>query len=154
MKIYVGKTDYKKDNLILNIVLQMDNDKLLNKEVRLKSIGNFDEEIIWVLNSNEWENIDKYLFVLEYYYVDRNERVAVSLNISKIKEMDNLLYECPIDLYAENIRVKIILNIKREIPEDRKNVDQGKKEIITIKKIYPAFKGKSPDTNNIPNLLS
>ena len=154
LKIYVGKTDYKKDNLILNIVLQMDNDKLLNKEVRLKSIGNFDEEIIWVLNSNEWENIDKYLFVLEYYYVDRNERVAVSLNISKIKEMDNLLYECPIDLYAENIRVKIILNIKREIPEDRKNVDQGKKEIITIKKIYPAFKGKSPDTNNIPNLLS
>ena len=151
--IHVGKTDYKRDSLILKFELQMDNDKRLNKEIKLKKIGDFDEEFIWCLNSNEWKNIDKYLFVIEYYYSNINEINAASLNISKIKEVNNLKYECPLDLYDENITIKIDVDIKREIPEE-KNIEQGKNIEITVKKIYPAFEGKSPDTKNIPALLS
>ena len=35
LKIYVGKTDYVKDNLILTILLTVNQNKTLSKEVRL-----------------------------------------------------------------------------------------------------------------------
>ena len=39
------------------------------------------------------------------------------------------------------------------MPEGKKILEPGKKEIINVKKIYPAFDGKSPDTNKMPTAL-
>ena len=153
LKIYVGKTDYLKDNLILTILLTVNQNKTLSKEVRLKKIGDFDEEIIWTLSPSEWSNFDNYIFILEYFYTNLDQRSGVKLNISKIKEIKELLYECPIELYAENVIVKINIKITLETNEEKNNSEPGKKETLIVKKIYPAFEGKSTETDKIPSLL-
>ena len=154
LKIYIGKTDYKKDNLLLTPLLTINENKTLSKEVKLKKIGDFDEEIIWTLNSEEWNNFENYIFMLEYCYTNNlDERSWVKLNINQIKELKELLFQCPIDLYAENITIKINIKIKLEIDEGKISLESGKKEAFIIKKIYPQFKGKSTLTEKIPNLL-
>ena len=153
LNIHVGETDYKKDNLVLIVLFRINKDKLLSKEVKLKKIGDFDEEINWNLKPDEWNNIDGYLLMLDYFYVNSKNKNGVKLNISKINELNELLFECPIDLYPENITIKININIKLIKPEKKKSSEEGKKENITIKKIYPAFEGKSFKTDNIPSCL-
>ena len=154
LKIGLGKTNYKKDNLVLNIYLTVNENKTFEKEVRLKTIGDFDEEIIWTLTQNEWNNIDNFLFVLDYYTGNMEENGAIKLNISSIKTGQDLLFECPIDLNSEKIPIKVDISIHPIIPEEKKNIDPDKKDEITVKKIYQAFSGKSMDTNEIPNCLS
>ena len=153
LKIHIGKTDYTRDNLALIIKFVVSKDKILRKEVKLKKIGDFDEDILWSLSPIEWNNVDCHL-ILEYYYVEVRQKVAVKLNISNIKDSNELFYECPINLYPDNTRVIINLDIKVFRPNLKKAVEQGKKEVISVKKIYPAFEGKSPETNNIPSLFS
>ena len=154
LKIHIGKTDYKKDNLLLTPLLTINENKTLSKEVKLKKIGDFDEEIIWTLNSEEWNNFENYIFMLEYCYTTNlDERFWVKLNISQIKDLKELLFQCPIDLYAENITIKISIKITLEINERNISLESAKKETFIIKKLYPEFKGKSAGTEIIPNLL-
>ena len=153
LKVHIGETDYKKDDLVLNVLLTDNLTQTFSQKIKLKSIGNFDEEIIWKLTLDEWNNIENYAFVVEYWYGNMKDQLAVKLNISQIKEINDLLFECPIDLYEENITIKIKINIKVEKPEGKKYFEQGKKEVLNVKKIYPAFEGKSPDTNKIPSLV-
>ena len=153
LKINVGKTDYKKDNLVLNIFLSKSEEENLNKEVKLKKVGDFNEEIVWDLEPNEWKNIDKYLFIIEYCVGNMEERNWVKLNISQIKETKELLFDCPIYLYTVKDTIKISIAIKLIIPEGKLDFEEGKNDSITVKKIFPPFGGKSNDTNNIPNFL-
>ena len=153
LKVHIGETDYKKNDLRLNVFLTNNIDQTFSQKINLKSIGNFDEEIVWKLTSDEWNNIEKYAFVVEYWYGNMQDQLAVKLNISQIKEIHDLLFECPIEIYEENIVIKIKINIKVDMPEGKKILEPGKKEIINVKKIYPAFDGKSPDTNKMPTAL-
>ena len=154
LKIHIGKTDYKKDNLLITPLLTINENKTLSKAVKLKKIGDFDEEIIWILNSEEWNNFENYIFMLEYCYTTNlDETFLVKLNISQIKELKELLFQCPIDLYAENITIKINIKITLEIDEGKISLQSLKNEELIIKKIYPEFKGKSAETEIIPNLL-
>ena len=153
LKIHLGKTDYKKETLLLNIFLRINEEKTLSKDVKLKKIGDFDEDIVWILNPNEWNNINNYLLILEYCYGIRAERNWVKLNISQIKDTKELTFDCPIDLFSENIIVKVNIHIKAIFPKGKKDLEQGKKAPFFVKKIYPAFEGKSNETNNIPKLL-
>ena len=153
LKIGLGKTNYKKDNLVLNIYLTVNENKTFKKEVRLKTIGDFDEEIIWTLTQNEWNNIDNFLFVLDYYTGNMEENGAIKLNINQIKDGKDLLFECPIDLNSQDIPIKLNINLHPIFPVEKNNFSSDKKDSISIKKIYPAFKGKSKDTNEIPNCL-
>lgn len=153
LKIGLGKTNYKKDNLVLNVYLTVNENKTFKKEVRLKTIGDFDEEIVWTLTQNEWNNIDNFLFVLDYYTGNMEENGAIKFNISQIKNGEDLLFECPIDLNSQDIPIKLRISLHPILPVEKKNSGSGKKDSISIKKIYPAFKGKSKDTNKIPKCL-
>ena len=153
LKIYLGKTDYKKDDLNIRVILKMSENKSLMENVKLKSIGEFDKEFTWKLEPEEWSNIEKYIFIIDYWCKDYQDSSAVKLNISKIKDEKDLLFNFPIELINQNIIVNISINIKAIVPEDIKQLDSDKKDDITIKKIYPSFNGKSADTNEIPNFL-
>ena len=153
LKIYVGKTDYVKDNLIVTLFLTVNENKTLCKDIMLKKIGDFDEEVVWTLNSDEWNNFDNYIFILEYRCTNLDERNGVKLNISMIKELKELKFEFPIDLYAENVKVKINIKITLEATEGKKNLEPKKEEEFVIKKIYPAFEGKSAETDIIPDFM-
>ena len=146
LKIYLGKTDYKKDDLNVRVILKISEQKSLMEVVKLKSIGEFDKEFIWDLEPDEWNNIEKYFFLIDYWCKDNQDSSAVKLNISKIKDEKELLFNFPIELITQNIIVNISINIKAIIPEDKKGD-------ITVKKTYPAFNGKSADTNEVPNFL-
>ena len=153
LNIHVGETNYEKDNLVLIVLFRINKDKLLSKEIKLKKFGDFDEEINWSIKPEEWNNVGNYLLMLDYFYVDSKNKSGVKLNINKINEIKELLFECPIDLYPENITIKININIKLIKPEDKKTSEEGKKESISVKKIYPAFEGKSSETDKIPSCL-
>ena len=153
LNIHVGETDYEKDNLVLIVLFRINKNKLLSKEVKLKKIGDFDEEITWNIKPDEWNSVDNYLLMLDYFYVDSKNKSGVKLNISKINEIKELKFECPIDLYPENITIKININIKLIKPEEKKDFEKGKKVDINVKKIYPPFEGKSSKTENIPSCL-
>ena len=154
LKIHLGKTNYKKDNITLRVYLTVDENKTFKREVKLKKEGDFDEEILWTLNSNEWNNIDNHIFILDYWTGNMEENGAIKLNISSIKSGQDLLFEWPIDLNSENIPIKVDINIHPIIPEEKKNLDPDKKDEINVKKIYQAFNGKSMDTFEIPNYLT
>ena len=153
LKIYLGKTDYKKDDLNIRVILKMNENKSLMEVVKLKNIGEFDKEFIWKLEPEEWSNIEKYFFIIDYWCKDYEDSSAVKLNISKIKDEKELLFNFPIELISQNIIANISINIKAIIPEEKKKSDSDKKDDITIKKIYPSFNGKSADTNEVPNSL-
>ena len=153
LKVHIGETDYKKNDLRLNVFLTNNIDQTFSQKINLKTIGNFDEEVVWNLTPDEWNNIDNYAFVVEYWYGNMEDQLAVKLNISQIKQINDLLFQCPIEIYEENITINIKINIKVEMPDGKKNDESSKKEIINVKKIYPAFEGKSPDTNKIPSVL-
>ena len=144
--IYLGKTDYKKDDLNIRVILKMSEEKSLMEVVKLKNIGEFDKEFTWKLEPDEWNNIEKYFFLIDYWCKDFQDSSAVKLNISQIKDEKELLFNFPIELINQNIIVNISINIKAIIPEDKKGD-------ITVKKIYPPFNGKSADTNEVPNFL-
>ena len=145
LKIYLGKTDYKKDDLNIRVILKINESKSLMEVVTLKSIGEFDKEFIWNLEPDEWTNIEKYFFIIDYWCKDFQDSSAVKLNISKIKDEKELLFNFPIELINQNIVVNISINIKALVPEDKNN--------ITVKKIYPPFNGKSADTNEVPKFI-
>ena len=153
LKIYLGKTDYKKDDLNIRVILKMNENKSLMENVKLKSIGEFDKEFTWKLEPEEWSNIEKYIFIIDYWCKDYQDSSAVKLNISQIKDEKELLFNFPIELINQNITVNISINIKAIVPEDINQLDSDKKDDITIKKIYPSFNGKSADTNEVPNFL-
>ena len=153
LKIYIGKTDYKKDDLNLQIKLIIDENKVLSKDVKLKKIGDFDEEFIWSLSQNEWNNLDNFSFIIDYWYGEFQDRGGVKLNISKIKDEKELLFSFTIDLITQNETANINISIKSNISERKKSLDQGAKEVIIVKRIYSPFNGKSADTNEIPNII-
>ena len=105
------------------------------------------------MEPEEWSNIEKYFFIIDYWCKDYEDSSAVKLNISKIKDEKELLFNFPIELISQNIIANISINIKAIIPEEKKKSDSDKKDDITIKKIYPSFNGKSADTNEVPNSL-
>jgi serine/threonine protein kinase len=117
LKIHLGKINYKKDNLTLKILLKINDNKTLEKEVKLKKDGDLNEEIIWTLNENEWKNIDSHLFALDYWTENMEENGPIKLNIDTIKEGKDLFFECPIDLHSQNIPIKVDINIHPIIPE-------------------------------------
>ena len=96
LKIYLGKTDYKKDDLNIRVILKMSEDKSLMEVVKLKSIGEFDKEFTWKLEPDEWNNIEKYFFLIDYWCKDFQDSSAVKLNISQIKDEKELLFNFPL----------------------------------------------------------
>ena len=155
LKIKVGKTDYDKDKTYLKIKLEASKNKILNKDVHLKQMGDYNEEWRWDFNGDEFKNIAKnYLFVELYrqHTFSDDKKGQGKIDLSNIKRGTPFKSECKIEIESKRVEPTISFLITPVMPEGKKYYETTQKESIKITKIYPAFTGKQqielPSNNN------
>ena len=155
LKIKVGKNDYDKDKTYLKIKLEASKNRILNKDVHLKQMGDYNEEWRWDFNGDEFKNIAKnYLFVELYrqHTFSDDKKGQGKIDLSNIKRGTPFKSECKIEIESKRVEPTISFLITPVMPEGKKYYETTQKESIKITKIYPAFTGKQqielPSNNN------
>ena len=150
IKIQVIKVDITNEQVNLMIYFKINEMKNLRKEIKLSGEHLF-EEWSWTLNANEWGNIDinddNFIFCIETGSTEIKQ-----YNINKIIKGQNFTFDLSIptqDKKNSAVNIKIVPIFQK----GNKFVAFEEKQIIKIKKIFPAFTGKSSYTNKIPKKL-
>ena len=148
IKIQVIKVDITNEQVNLMIYFKINEMKNLRKEIKLSGEHLF-EEWSWTLNANEWGNIDinddNFIFCINVGSTNIRQ-----YNINKIIKGQNFTFDLSIptqDKKNSAVNIKIVPIFQK----GNKFVAFEEKQIIKIKKIFPAFTGKSSYTNKIPN---
>ena len=150
LKIHLSKSNYyNTDDFIIRMQLKIDENKTFRGEFKVLNYGDFEEDIIWNLNHNEWNNLSKYFINIDFF-LNMEFKGNQKINIIKLKDEPQINLKYPISFINQPTKPIINLNITIDIPEGKVITINGMKEIINIKKYYPAFEGKSPYTNKIP----
>ena len=131
----------------------MNEAKNFDDEVKLLKSGDFDKDITWDLSQNEYNNISNYIILVKFYS-NKLYQGSTKLNISKLANEKDLNLYCPINLPRQSMQTMINFNFKIIIPGNNKQIKNGLKKIIKVKKTYPPFEGKSPDTSEIPSMYA
>jgi len=145
LKIHVGKTDYDKDKTYLKIALQVNQNKVLGKQVHLKQMGDYNEEWKWEFNGDEFKSIAKnYLYVELYrqHTFSDDKKGQGKIDLGNIRKGNSFKAECKIEIESKRVEPTIIFLITPIMPEGKKIYETIQKESIKITKIYPAFTGK------------
>ena len=165
LKIKVGKTDYDKDNTYLKLRLEVNKSKILNKNIELKQLGDYNEEWRWDFNGDEFKNIAK-----NYLYVELFRRHTFSddkkgegkIDLGNIKRGTPFKFDCKIEIESKRVEPTISFVISPIMPAGKKYYESIQKEAIKITKIYHAFTGKqqvdlpsnkNPQTSNQPKTV-
>ena len=155
IKIQIKKLDNKKENIFFYFNLKLNKSKNLSKEIKCNSQEHFFEEWIWTLKYNEWRNVDNnsddnYIFGIKIYKNEFNKYILhkdVQIDIDKI--INGKIYSFKTFIQSKN-NDKIVFNITITPIFPKGNifrVSEVKKNII-LKKIFPAFIGKTKFMNN------
>ena len=145
LKVHVGKTDYDKDKTYLKIALQVNQNKVLGKQVHLKQMGDYNEEWKWEFNGDEFKSIAKnYLYVELYrqHTFSDDKKGQGKIDLGNIRKGTSFKAECKIEIESKRVEPTIIFLITPIMPEGKKIYETIQKESIKITKIYPAFTGK------------
>ena len=145
LKIHVGKTDYDKDKTYLKIALQVNQNKVLGKQVHLKQMGDYNEEWKWEFNGDEFKSIAKnYLYVELYrqHTFSDDKKGQGKIDLGNIRKGTSFKAECKIEIESKRVEPTILFLITPIMPEGKKIYETTQKESIKITKIYPAFTGK------------
>ena len=151
--IHIGKINNTDSNLVLKFSLNVNEAKNFDDEVKLLKSGDFDKDITWDLSQNEYNNISNYIILVKFYS-NKLYQGSTKLNISKLANEKDLNLYCPINLPRQSMQTMINFNFKIIIPGNNKQIKNGLKKIIKVKKAYPPFEGKSPDTSEIPSMYA
>ena len=156
MKFQVKKNDNKKENINFNIFLRVNDKKHFDKKIIINCDENFFEEWYWSLNSNDWVNIDNnsdsfmlYIFFDKKSWISKSNK-DIYLKIGKIISGRVITFDLNI-LTPSNEQILMNIRIKPILPVGQKFYALEAKKFINIKKIFPAFFGKSPFTDNFIN---
>ena len=158
LHIKVGKINYDKDKLSLVVILEASQNRNLKKEVQLKQIGDFNEEWKWEFTIDEWKNITKaclYIGLYRQHTFSNDKKGDAKISLSNLKKGPTK-YDCKIEIESKRIEPIITFIITPIFPQGKKHYEPVTKEVIKIKKIYPAFTGKSQSVpqnqkSNIPS---
>ena len=145
LDIKVGKTDYDKDKTSLKLFLELNKSKVLQKEVRLKELGDFNEEWKWEFTADEFKNIPKTFLYVELYRehtFSTDKKGSGKIDLNSIRR--GTAIKTDLKLEIESKRVEPIINfiITPVLPQGKKYYETVSKEAIRITKIYPPFTGK------------
>ena len=148
--IHTTKNNYKNNsNLILNLDMKINEAKAFSGEVNILHYGDFEEDIIWKLSQNEYNNLSNYIINVKYYS-NKLYQGSFKIYISQLKTEKEFNISYPILLQNQANATVINFNIKIIIPEKNGQVSAGYKKIIKVIKTFPPFDGKSPYTREIP----
>ena len=150
--IHTTKMNYYDSNLVLKLNMNINENKNLYGEVNILNYGDFEEDIIWKLSQNEYNDLSNYIITVKCYS-NKLYKGSMKINISKLKNEKEINVSFPILLQKDSGQTIINFNIKVMNPESNKQVSKGVKKIINVKKIYPPFEGKSPDTLEVPSIF-
>ena len=149
--IQTTKVNYNGSNLVFKFSMNINQNKNFNGEVDISPNGDNEEDIIWDLSQNEYNNLSNFIFVKAYS--NKLYHSSQKVNISNLKNDEEINLSYPIFSQRQSSETIINFNIKLLNPEKAKQISTGTKKIINIKKTYPPFEGKSPATNEIPSLF-
>ena len=147
--IQTTKVNYNGSNLVFNLSMHINANKNFNGEVKISSQGDTEEDIVWNLTQNEYNNLSNYIILVKAFS-NKLYHSSQKINISKLKNDKEMNISYPIFSQRQSSETIINFNIKLLNYESN---NQTSKKIINIKKTYPPFDGKSPDTNEIPSLF-
>ena len=152
--IHMTKINYynSSNNFIIRLSLKINEEKTFTGRFQIKNYGNFEDDIIWNLNNNEWNNLSEYFINVEFY-LDKVLKGKQIIKIDRLKDEPNFNIKYPISFLAQPKPAIINLNIKVEMPLGKKYIRDEIRQIIKIKNSYPPFEGKSPLTSEIPRMF-
>ena len=155
LTIHTTKKNYFNTNsrFFIRFNMKINENKNYYGEVNILSYGDYENDIIWDLKESEWSNLSNYFMNVDFYF-DQVLKGNQKINISKLKTDHQMKISYPITFPNQSKNTIINFEIKIEIPEGKKITLNGKREIINVNKIFPAFEGKSPYTKQIPSLFS
>ena len=152
MRIHIGKTNYEKDNVSLKIKLK-NGDKELTKEVQLKGNKDFNETWDWKFEKNEFKHLFKKEIEIEldrsywYKFGGSNTKGSAKIDLRSLKDNTELVGDYNIELVSKRTTPSVNISIKLRTPFAEKQYETVKKEVFSVKKIFPPF---NPKSSSIP----
>ena len=159
-KISYDKCEFKiqvnvqtKKDANFNITLLVNEDKKLIKNVDLNFQNNFHEGWIWILNENEWMNVDNNTdnFILgietgiHILNIDFDNRKS-NIDISKIKNGNPMSFKQQLPNSSESNIIDI--SIKPILPKGKIIKSKESKKFLRIIKVYPPFEFESSSNSS------
>ena len=154
LKIEINKIDNIRENLNLHITLKSGEAILFYKEVKISQENNYSDKWTWKISAKDWLNVDNFFFKIEnsvnsYNLLSSKKPVKIKVNIGKVKGGKGITFNSALsDDKIEMIRITIL----PVILQGKKNLSNENNDANI--KIYPAFRGKSLATINIPNFYN
>ena len=145
LNVKVGKTDYDKDKTSLVIMLEVNKSKVLKKEVRLKQLGDFNEEWLWEFTSEEFKNIPKTFLYVELYRehtFSTDKKGSGKIDLNSIRRGATIKIDCKLEIESKRVEPIINFIITPVMPKGKKYYETVSKEAIRLTQIYPPFLGK------------
>ena len=153
LRIHLQKINYYNTNKIaIRLNLKLSENRNFYGEFKLLNYGDFEEDIIWNLNQNEWNNISNY-FINFDFYSDQQFKENMKINLNKLKDDLQIFSKKPLPYVNQPTKAFLNFDIKMELPQGKKVIVNEMREKINIKKNFPAFDGKSPYTKEIPSVF-
>ena len=153
LRIHLQKINYYNTNKIaIRLNLKLSENRNFYGEFKLLNYGDFEEDIIWNLNQNEWNNISNY-FINFDFYSDQQFKENMKINLNKLKDDLQIFSKKPLPYVNQPTKAFLNFDIKMELPQGKKIIVNEMREKINIKKNFPAFDGKSPYTKEIPSVF-
>ena len=154
LKIEINKIDNIRENLNLHITLKSGEAILFYKEVKISQENNYSDKWTWKISAKDWLNVDNFFFKIEnsvnsYNLLSSKKPVKIKVNIGKVKGGKGITFNSALsDDKIEMIKITIL----PVILQGKKNLSNENNDANI--KIYPAFRGKSLATINIPNFYN
>ena len=157
LNIKVGKTDYDKDKLSLIIMVEASKSRVLKKEIKLKELGDFNEEFKWEFTGDEWKNIYKSFLFVELYrehVFSTDKKGSGKVDLNNLRRGVPIKSDCKFEIESKRVEPIVNFIITPIMPQGKKYYETISKEAIRITKIFPPFTGKQhielDNSNNKP----
>ena len=148
--IYVGKTDYDKDNIYLLFKLQY-SDKTKTQAVNLKNGQNFDQEIQWQFDKSELKHLHRKTLEVQLYhkkFFGSKFKGTVTINLGLLKNQCEISDNYAIELESKRVTPKFEIKLSLRTPLVDPQYITKTKEVFAVTKFYPEFKITKTENDN------
>ena len=149
MRIHIGKTDYDKDGVFLNVKFNYAENKTYTKEVQMKTLNDFNETWDWKFEKNEWKYLFRKVIEIEmeknhwYKFGQSDVKGGVKVDLKNLKDSCELDSNYKLELVSKRTTPSVNVKISLRTPFGEKQYETVNKEVFHVTKIYPAFNPKS-----------
>lgn len=147
LRIYVGKTDYPKDNVELIVRLNYA-EKSVENVVKLKSAMNFDEKFDWTFGKSEFKFLYRKNIQIEmirsYWYKlgGTKSKGTLVLSLAPLERENEFEGDYKMELLSKRTEPNFFIRVQVRRPLAEKIYKNVERECYVVKQIFPEFKVK------------